>query len=71
MQFYQGCEALCKDPKGNLEPSKKFIAQQATSNKKELQIITHQVWRVRNKYYGHGDKDFNLQAKLKLWKCNK
>ncbi len=66
MQFYQGCEALCQDPKGNLEPSKKFIAQKATSNVKELQIIAHQVWRVRNKYYGHGDKDFNLQANSNL-----
>lgn len=62
MQFYQGCEALCQDKDGSLKPSQKFIAQKATSNARELQIIAHQVWRVRNKYYGHGDKKFNLLA---------
>lgn len=62
MQFYQGCEALCRDPKGNLEPSKKYIAANASSDGRELQIIAHQVWRVRNKYFGHGDVPYNLLA---------
>ena len=66
MQFYQGCETLCQDPQGNLESSKKFIAQKANSNARELQIIAHQVWKVRHKYFGHGDKDKNIQANSSL-----
>ena len=31
---------------------------------KELQVIAHQVWRVRNKYFGHGDVSSNLYANL-------
>jgi len=62
MQFYQGCEVLCQDPRGNLEESKKYIATLQTNDVRELQIIAHQVWRVRNKYFGHGDVSRNLFA---------
>lgn len=65
MQFYQGCEALCQKD-GLLPESKKFIAQQANSNARELQIIAHQVWKVRHKYFGHGDKYKNIQANSSL-----
>ena len=64
MQFYQGCEALCRDPKGNLEKSQKYIASKKLADSKELQVIAHQVWRVRNKYFGHGDVSSNLYANL-------
>lgn len=32
MQFYQGCEALCRDPEGKIKLSKKFIAANASSD---------------------------------------
>lgn len=64
MQFYQGCEALCRDPKGRLEESQKYIASKKPPDSRELQIIAHQVWRVRNKYFGHGDVSSNLYANL-------
>jgi hypothetical protein len=64
MQFYQGCEALCRDEKGGMEESKKYIAKKNCSDSKELQIILHQVWRVRNKYFGHGDVSSNIYANL-------
>jgi hypothetical protein len=66
MQFYQACEVLCQDPRGNLENSKKFIANKVNSNSRELQIIAHQLWRVRNKYFGHGDKDYNKTANTNI-----
>ena len=62
MQFYQGCEVLCRDPKGALEASKKYIALQSPQDSRELQIIAHQVWGVRHKYFGHGDVQHNLYA---------
>jgi len=62
MQFYQGCEVLCRDPMGSLEPSKKLIAMKNPVDSRALQIIAHQVWRVRNKYFGHGDVARNLFA---------
>jgi len=64
MQFYQGCEALCRDPSGRIDESKKFIARQGLADSRELQIIAHQVWRVRNKYFGHGDVIWNLRANM-------
>lgn len=64
MQFYQGCEALCRDPRGGLEQSKRYIATLPLPDSRELQIIAHQVWRVRNKYFGHGDVSYNLEANL-------
>ncbi|MCK5110781.1 MAG: hypothetical protein KAQ94_04595 [Arcobacteraceae bacterium] len=66
MQFYQGCEVLCQDPRGNLENSKKYIARNIDNNSRELQIIAHQLWRVRNKYFGHGDKDYNIIANANI-----
>ncbi|MCP9848118.1 hypothetical protein KBY86_14650 [Synechococcus sp. Lug-A] len=64
MQFYQGCEALCRDPRGSLEPSKQHIAALQLPDSRDLQIIAHQVWRVRHKYFGHGDVAYNLEANL-------
>ena len=64
MQFYQGCEALCRDPRGNLESSKKYIASTGLPDSRDLQVIAHQVWRVRNKYFGHGDVGYNLHSNL-------
>lgn len=64
MQFYQGCEVLCRHPKGELEASKIFIAGKRVPDGRDLQIIAHQVWRVRNKYFGHGDVTYNLRANL-------
>lgn len=64
MQFYQGCEALCRDPKGNLDGSKKYIASLNLSDNQEIQIIAHQVWKVRHKYFGHGDVKYNLLANM-------
>ncbi len=52
MQFYLGCEILCETHK--CEEAKKYISFLNISDKKELQIIAHQVWQVRNSYYGHG-----------------
>ena len=60
MQFYQACEILCMDDKGHLENSKKYIARLNMQESREMQIIAHQVWRVRNKYFGHGDSRYNL-----------
>lgn len=62
MQFYQGCEVLCRDPVGALDPSKKYIASQVPTDSRELQIIAHQIWGVRHKYFGHGDVQHNLYA---------
>ena len=62
MQFYQACEILCKDDEGRLENSKKNIAKLNLPESRELQIITHQIWRVRNKYFGHGDTRYNILA---------
>ena len=64
MQFYQGCEALCRDPRGSIKGSQKHIASTGATDARELQIIAHQVWRVRNKYFGHGDVGYNLYANL-------
>lgn len=64
MQFYQGCEALCRDPRGSIAGSKKYIASTGVTDSRELQIIAHQVWRVRNKYFGHGDVGYNLHSNL-------
>lgn len=62
MQFYQGCEVLCRDKQGALNESKKYIASKNAPDSKNLQIIAHQIWRVRNKYFGHGDVRYNLLA---------
>lgn len=59
MQFYQGCELLCRDSVGGIENSKKYIAKLALEKSRELQIIAHHIWRVRNKYFGHGDVLYN------------
>jgi len=64
MQFYQGCEALCRDSIGRIVGSQKYIAGTGVSDSRELQIIAHQVWRVRNKYFGHGDVGHNIHANL-------
>jgi len=64
MQFYQGCEALCRDPRGSIAGSKKYIASTGVTDSRELQIIAHQIWRVRNKYFGHGDVGYNLHSNL-------
>jgi hypothetical protein len=66
MQFYQGCEALCRDPKGKIENSNKYIASCNLLNGRELQIIAHHVWRVRHKYFGHGDVSYNILANSNL-----
>lgn len=66
MQFYQGCEALCRHEKGELEASKKYIASLGVPDGRELQIIAHQVWRVRNKYFGHGDVTYNINSNQNL-----
>ena len=62
MQFYQASEILCMDDEGRLENSKMYIARLNLPESRELQIITHQVWRVRNKYFGHGDTRYNILA---------
>ena len=62
MQFYQACEILCMDDEGSLEGSKLNIAKLNLSESRALQIIIHQVWRVRNKYFGHGDLRYNILA---------
>lgn len=64
MQFYQGCEALCRDPNGAIAGSQKYIASTEAHDSRELQIIAHQIWRVRNKYFGHGDVSHNIHANL-------
>lgn len=62
MQFYQGCEVLCRGEEGTLNQSKKYIASKNIPDSKNLQIIAHQIWRVRNKYFGHGDVGYNQKA---------
>ncbi len=52
MQFYQACELLCRDKDGRMKQSKKFIAKLEPKDSRDLQIIAHQVWRVRNKISG-------------------
>lgn len=64
MQFYQGCEVLCRDPTGRMEESKKKIATMKINDADALQIIAHQVWRVRNTYFGHGDINFNFKTNI-------
>lgn len=64
MQFYQGCEALCRDPSGSLKGSQKYIAKLSEPDVRELQIIAHQIWMARNKYFGHGDVQYNLNANI-------
>ena len=60
MQFYQGCEVLSKNKNGNLEETQKYISKQNLIDSRELQIITHQIWKVRHKYFGHGDAQHNI-----------
>lgn len=61
IQFCQGCEAVCKTS-GNLNEVCRWIALKVPDDSRDLQIIAHHVWQVRNKYYGHGDVDHNLKA---------
>jgi len=71
MQFYQSCEILCRDARGGLENSKKYIASLQLSDSRELQIIAHQIWRVRNKYFGHGDLQYNILSNTNLVNASK
>lgn len=66
MQFYQGCEALSNNTNGSMNTTKQFIATKIATNSKDLQIITHQVWKVRHKYFGHGDANFNKLANTNI-----
>ena len=66
MQFYQGCEILCRNPKGQLKNSKKYIASLQLQDSRELQIVAHQIWQVRNKYFGHGDIQYNILSNADL-----
>lgn len=54
MQFYLGCECACKTHK--IEAAKKEISNMFIKNSRDLQIIAHQVWSVRNNYFGHSTK---------------
>lgn len=66
MQFYQACELLCMDSAGRLKQSKIYIASLNAPDGRELQIIAHHIWRVRNKYFGHGDLDYNVLANTNI-----
>jgi hypothetical protein len=58
MQFYQGIEALTGTYV--LEDAKKAIAALGLPNSATLQVICHQVFSVRHKYFGHGNEtDFH------------
>lgn len=52
MQFYQGCEAVTSNSK-KAEVCK-CIAKKDPKDSRDLQIIVHHVWQVRNDYFGHG-----------------
>ena len=65
MQFYQGCEVLCRDSRGAIENSKKYIARLNQHDVRELQIIAHQVWRVRNKYFARCSQRPSGSAELR------
>lgn len=54
MQFYCGCEAVCASYE--LSDAQRYIAnnEQDPEESKKLQVIAHQVWQVRNNYFGHG-----------------
>lgn len=58
MQFYQCVEALVRTH--IVEEAKKAIAKMNVSNSFELQLVCHQVFCVRHKYFGHGNEtDFH------------
>lgn len=57
MQFYQGIEAQLKTHE--LKKAKIAIAQQKNIDTRTTQIICHQVFSVRHKYFGHAD-EFNF-----------
>ncbi|MEX3926190.1 hypothetical protein AB4Y36_19475 [Paraburkholderia sp. BR10936] len=58
MQFYQAIEASTGDHR--LEVVQKEIAKKPLKNSRDVQIICHQVFNVRHKYFGHGSEtDFH------------
>ena len=59
MQFYIGCETICETHK--CDKAKEYISKNVSdpSESRRLQIIAHQVWEVRNTYYGHSAETKN------------
>lgn len=62
MQFFQGCEAVCKSGNTGLRGTCKYIANLSCNDSRELQIIAHHIYQVRNHYFGHGDVIHNKKA---------
>ena len=62
MQFFQGCEAICDSGNSGVKGTCRFIAGLCCPDARSLQIIAHQIYQVRNRYYGHGDTAHNLLA---------
>jgi hypothetical protein len=56
MQFYQGIESFLGVRQ--CEEAKKSIAQSKVLDPRSVQIVCHQVFNVRHKYFGHGDESF-------------
>jgi hypothetical protein len=58
MQFYQGVESLLGT--GVCDKAKRIIARTNVIDPRLAQIVCHQVFNVRHKYFGHGDEpDFH------------
>jgi hypothetical protein len=58
MQFYQGIESLLGT--SACDKAKKRIARTNVIDPRLAQIVCHQVFNVRHKYFGHGDEpDFH------------
>lgn len=58
MQFYQSIEALADTHE--LKNLKKFIASRGLPS--DLQVLSHQVWRVRHEYFGHSSAAAHKQV---------
>lgn len=54
MQFYQGIESFLGTR--YCDEAKKIIARSKVLDSRAAQIVCHQVFNVRHKYFGHGDE---------------
>lgn len=61
MQFYQGCEVIIGH--GKIEENKKRIASfQLNDNLRDVQIAWHQIYHVRNMFFGHGNPKTSIHG---------
>lgn len=54
MQFYVACEILTGGS-SERKKAKRYVAAQPNGPHREIQVIIHHVWQVRDEYFGHGN----------------